>query len=122
ARRKMTDPKIVVEKLTKSFRKDGVSFLALQDVSIAVDKGSFVSIVGPSGCGKSTLLYILGGFVTDFSGRVEVDNRPVSGPGTDRGIVFQDYALFPWLNVFDNIAYGLRQQKVAKDKVQAVVE
>ena len=75
--------------------------------------GNSLSIVGPSGCGKSTLLYIIGGFLTADRGTVDVNGRPVTGPGTDRGVVFQEYALFPWLTVTKNISYGLEMIGVA---------
>ncbi len=88
------------------------SVLALDNVNLTVASGEFVSIVGPSGCGKSTLLYMLGGFMTPSSGRLSMDGKPITGPGVERGIVFQEYALFPWLTVWKNIEYGLVQQGV----------
>ena len=84
--------------------------LALRGTDLAVGQGEFVSIVGPSGCGKSTLLYIVGGFLAS-EGEVIIDGTPITGPGTDRGVVFQEYALFPWLTVRDNIGYGLERQR-----------
>lgn len=90
------------------------SVLAIDRVDLAAKQGEFVSIVGPSGCGKSTLLYIIGGFVDASTGVVEVDGRAVTAPGRDRGIVFQEFALFPWLTVLGNVTYGLAEQGVSR--------
>jgi NitT/TauT family transport system ATP-binding protein len=83
---------------------------ALEDVSLAVREKEFLAILGPSGCGKSTLLYQIGGFLPVQAGRITVDGRPVAGPGPDRGIVFQNFALFPWKTVRQNVLYGLEKQ------------
>jgi NitT/TauT family transport system ATP-binding protein len=83
--------------------------MALEDVNLNLRAGEFVSIVGPSGCGKSTLLYLIGGFLKPDSGSIEANGQRVNGPGIDRGIVFQEYALFPWLTVSGNIEYGLKE-------------
>lgn len=106
---------IVIEQLGKTFlTARGTSHTAIEDVSLQVPDGQFLSILGPSGCGKSTLLYIVGGFEQASTGQVSVDGRPVTGPGPDRGPVFQEYALFPWKTVLSNVAYGLRQQGMAR--------
>jgi len=102
-------PKIDIRGVSKSYPTDGGSVLALRSVDLAIEEGEFVSIVGPSGCGKSTLLYVVGGFLS-AEGEVLVDGRRISGPGTDRGVVFQEYALFPWLTVRDNILFGLERR------------
>jgi len=93
--------------------------LALNDVTLSVAEGEFVSILGPSGCGKSTLLYIVGGFVEPTAGRVLVKDVPVRGPGPDRGPVFQEFALFPWKTVLGNVMYGLQQGGVPRAEALA---
>jgi NitT/TauT family transport system ATP-binding protein len=80
----------------------------LDDVSFDIRHGEFVSIIGPSGCGKTTLMNIVGGFVQPTSGRVLLDGQPVRGPGPDRGVIFQEYGVFPWLTVRQNIEFGLK--------------
>jgi len=115
-------PKILVENVSKTFGDDDNRVLALNNIDLTVKEGEFVSIVGPSGCGKSSLLYMLGGFVAPSSGRLLADGKPITGPGIDRGIVFQEYALFPWLTVFDNIAYGLEMTGMPAAQRQRTVE
>ena len=86
--------------------------LAVDDISASIADGEFVCIVGPSGCGKSTLLNVVGGLVHANTGEVLVDGRPVTGPGPDRGMVFQSYTLYPWLTVRANIEFGLKLGKM----------
>ena len=93
--------------------------LALDDVTLSIAEGQFVSILGPSGCGKSTLLYMLGGFVDVSAGSIKVKGAPVTGPGPDRGPVFQEFALFPWKTVLENVMYGPQQQGLSKAKAVA---
>jgi NitT/TauT family transport system ATP-binding protein len=93
--------------------------LALSDISLTVEDGAFVSILGPSGCGKSTLLYIVGGFVSPTSGGASMKGKPITGPGPDRGPVFQEFALFPWKSVLGNVMYGPRQQGVNHREAEA---
>jgi NitT/TauT family transport system ATP-binding protein len=95
--------------------------LALSEISLSVADGAFVSILGPSGCGKSTLLYIVGGFVQPTRGVARMKGKAITGPGPDRGPVFQEFALFPWKSVLGNVMYGPRQQglKSADAEVQA---
>jgi NitT/TauT family transport system ATP-binding protein len=88
--------------------------LAIDAVNVAVAEGEFVSILGPSGCGKSTLLYMVGGFVTPSSGQILVQGKLVTGPGPDRGPVFQEFALFPWKTVIENVMYGPVQQGMSR--------
>jgi NitT/TauT family transport system ATP-binding protein len=100
--------------------------LALSDISFSVADGAFVSILGPSGCGKSTLLYIVGGFVQPTRGLAKMKGKTITGPGPDRGPVFQEFALFPWKSVLGNVMYGPRQQGVksaeAEEQARALLE
>jgi NitT/TauT family transport system ATP-binding protein len=93
--------------------------LALSDISLTIEDGAFVSILGPSGCGKSTLLYIVGGFVRPTKGAARMKGKTISGPGPDRGPVFQEFALFPWKSVLGNVMYGPRQQGVRHADAEA---
>ena len=94
--------------LSKEFRSGDRTVSALQDVDLEILPGEFVMLLGPSGCGKSTLLYMMGGHLTPSKGELRMHGRPISGPSPERGMVFQDFALFPWLTVRDNIGFGLR--------------
>ena len=113
--------KIRVERVTKSFlirdeEKNGVKkeFTAIDDMDFAVNEGEFITLVGPSGCGKSTLLDLLGGLSKPTKGRILLDGREITGPGLDRGTVFQQYALFPWKTARGNIEFGLEAKGVPK--------
>ncbi|MGJ4951528.1 ABC transporter ATP-binding protein [Bradyrhizobium sp. HKCCYLS20291] len=106
----------VSQVFTTSSRRDHT---ALSDISLTVGEGAFVSILGPSGCGKSTLLYIVGGFVSPTSGMAKMKGKPITGPGTDRGPVFQEFALFPWKSVLGNVMYGPLQQGMKPGKAEA---
>src|ERR1700752_2966485 len=111
---------ILIERLSKRFEPArGTTHLALSDISLDVAAGEFVSILGPSGCGKSTLLYIVGGFVQPTRGRAKMKGRAITGPGPDRGPVFQEFALFPWKTVLGNVMYGPRQQGVKHADAEA---
>src|SRR5262247_3215298 len=106
---------IVVEGVKHLYRPPrGRPVLALEDVSLDVRPREFVALLGPSGCGKSTLLYLIGGFLPTETGRILVNGGAVAGPGPDRGIVFQHFALFPWKTVRANILYGLERQGMAR--------
>lgn len=90
--------------------------LALDQMSLDIQEGEFLVVVGPSGCGKSTLLSTIAGFISPQSGVLEINGKPIKGPGRDRGVVFQDYALLPWKKVIDNVALGLKFQGVSKSE------
>jgi NitT/TauT family transport system ATP-binding protein len=85
---------------------------ALVDINLRIEEGEFVCLLGPSGCGKSTLLKIIAGLIPATSGRITINGRPVSGPGPERAVVFQDYALFPWMTVRDNVEFGLEARRL----------
>ncbi len=110
----MTDvpaaPKLRLNQVVKEFvaPRTGKRTLAVSGVELEVAAGEFICIVGPSGCGKSTLLNLIAGLDTPSSGAIEINGAKVTGPGADRGVMFQDYALFPWLTVQENIGFGLR--------------
>ena len=104
---------IRVEGLTVAYEKPGGAgtFVAISNANLDVARGTFVTIVGPSGCGKSSLLLTIAGLVQPASGCVLVNGKPVSGPGRDRAVVFQDFALMPWRTVLDNVRFGLELQR-----------
>ncbi|MCW4460060.1 ABC transporter ATP-binding protein [Microbacterium sp. MPKO10] len=109
-----TTTKISVQDVRKTFQLKNKEFVALDGVSLDIADNEFVTVVGPSGCGKSTLMNILGGLETVSAGRAMVDGKEVSGPGPDRGVIFQQYALFPWLTVRKNVEFGLKVAGVPK--------
>jgi NitT/TauT family transport system ATP-binding protein len=118
--RRQANPMIVMDRVSHVFRTSGRrDHLALSNVSLIVDDGAFVSILGPSGCGKSTLLYVVGGFVSPTEGVARMKGRAITGPGPDRGPVFQEFALFPWKTVLGNVMYGPRQQGVKSAEAEA---
>lgn len=108
--------KIQIQGVGKEFRVRGAgrSFTALDDVTLDVRAGELLTLVGPSGCGKSTLLDLLAGLTEPTSGRILLDGAPVDGPGLDRGIVFQQYALFPWRTALSNVEFGLAAKAVPR--------
>jgi len=96
----------------------------VDDVTYAIRDGEFVSVIGPSGCGKTTMMNIVAGFVQPSAGRVLLDGKPVAGPGPDRGVIFQEYGVFPWLTVKENIAFGLKlaASRVPEAEREAICE
>ena len=102
------------QSVSKRFERSGKQVLAIDNFSLTIEEGEFVSIVGPSGCGKSTFLHMVGGFEPIAEGSISVAGRPVSAPGPDRGMLFQDYALFPWRTVLGNVGWSLEVAGMGK--------
>jgi NitT/TauT family transport system ATP-binding protein len=114
-------PKIQIQRVAKAFGPPGRATPALTEIDLDVAEREFVCLLGPSGCGKSTLLNIMAGFLAPSSGAVLVDGRAVAGPGPERGVVFQEYALFPWLTVAGNVEFGPRLRgRPAAERAQSV--
>lgn len=102
---------ITFERIIKCYGTDSSApHFILKELSLSFDDKRFVCLLGPSGCGKTTLLNLVAGFIPPTSGRLLFDGKPITKPGPDRGVVFQDAILFPWLTVFDNVTFGLRQK------------
>ena len=108
------------------FPTEGGMLDVVSDMSFSINQGDFIALVGPSGCGKTTLMNMAAGFVRPTSGRVTLDDHDIEGPGPDRGVMFQEYGVFPWLTVEQNIAFGLELKansgKVSADERRAIVE
>lgn len=114
---------IKVEKVIKRFSQlDGGEVVALSGIDIKIKAGEFVSLIGPSGCGKSTLLRLIAGLNTADEGSLYIDNEEINKPSYERGLVFQNPMLFPWLNIHDNVAFGLKARGVYKEKKNEVDE
>ncbi len=113
---------IRVDYVTKRFDGPAGEIVALERANLAIDQGEFVCLIGASGCGKSTLLRIVAGFEAASEGQVLMAGSPVGGPGPDRGMVFQDYGLFPWLSVRQNIAFGPAARGLPRAKVTEIVD
>ena len=111
-----------VKGIRKTFRRDEKTVVAIENFDLQVEEGEFVSIVGPSGCGKSTFLHIFGGFETCDSGEMLLDGMRVARPGPDRGMLFQEFALFPWKSVAGNIGWALDAQGMPKDRIAEITE
>ena len=114
--------KVHIDNVVKKFQTRKGEVVALNGVNLDIHENEFVCVVGPSGCGKSTLLNIIGGLEEPTEGKVTVDGKAVSGPGPDRGIVFQQYALFPWLTVEDNVKFGLKLQGKSKEEADELAQ
>ncbi|MDE2578902.1 MAG: ABC transporter ATP-binding protein [Hyphomicrobiales bacterium] len=116
-----TDAKVAFRNVSKSYGAIEV----VHDVSFELNEGDFVSLVGPSGCGKTTMMNMLAGFTQPTGGAVLLEGEPVAGPGPDRGVIFQEYGVFPWLTVENNIRFGLNlavRRDIKKDEKSAIVE
>lgn len=115
---------LVIKGVTRTFPgvRGGKPTLALQPTDLVIPRNDFVTILGPSGCGKSTLLRIVAGLDRPTAGKVTLGGREITGPGADRGMVFQSYTLFPWLTVRENVAFGLRERRVAEKEKWEIVD
>jgi NitT/TauT family transport system ATP-binding protein len=98
----------------------GSNVTAVHDISLKVAQGEFISIVGPSGCGKTTLLNMIAGFLPISGGSISIDDKPIKGPGPDRGVVFQTFALFPWKTVIENVGFGPRMRGLSKKECDQI--
>jgi NitT/TauT family transport system ATP-binding protein len=113
---------ISVNGVNKVFRTPDREVIALKDINLEINKGEFVCLLGPSGCGKSTLLNAMAGFSLPSAGEIHVDGKKILAPGPDRGMVFQEYALFPWMTVAQNITFGLEVQGLDKKAIGEKVD
>jgi NitT/TauT family transport system ATP-binding protein len=116
--------RIECQSVRKTYRDaaEDTEVLALDGLTLDIEPREFLTLLGPSGCGKSTLLNILAGFEKPDAGKVLLNGVPIERPGPDRGVVFQDYALFPWLNIQQNVEYGLREKGLAKSETHAIAQ
>ncbi|MES2261517.1 MAG: ABC transporter ATP-binding protein [Pseudomonadota bacterium] len=112
---------IKVTAVNKVFKTDSREVIALKDIHLEIPQGQFVCLLGPSGCGKSTLLNAIAGFSLPSSGEITADGKLVTGPGPERGMVFQEYALFPWMTVEKNIAFGLEIKGTPQAEIERTV-
>jgi NitT/TauT family transport system ATP-binding protein len=113
---------VAIRGVTKHFVVDEGEVEALGRIVLRIPRGQFVCLIGASGCGKSTMLRIIAGFEEPTTGEVLVDDKPITGPGSDRGMVFQDYALFPWITVRQNIGFGPRQRRLPRREVEQIAD
>jgi NitT/TauT family transport system ATP-binding protein len=113
---------ISISNLSKIFEGSDRSVVALQDINLTLSRGEFVCLLGPSGCGKSTLLNAVAGFIQPSSGEIVVDGCPIREPGPERGVVFQEYAIFPWMTVARNISFGLEIKGVSALEIRERVD
>ena len=115
-------PHVAIRDVTKRFQVGDGAVQALGRIDATIATGAFVCLIGASGCGKSTLLRIVAGFEEPTTGEILVDGKPVTAPGSDRGMVFQDYALFPWMTVRQNIGFGPRQRQLPRKEVDDIAD
>lgn len=114
----MNHPKLIVRNLYKSFPGKRSSMLALKNINLTLERNEFVCVVGASGCGKSTLLNLIAGLEESTLGEILLDGEPIDGPGANRGMVFQNYTLYPWLTVAQNVEFGMKMQNVSSAERQ----
>ena len=114
--------KVKIDNVVKKFNGRGGEMIALNGVNLDIHENEFITVVGPSGCGKSTILNIIAGLLEPTSGNVYVDGKKVEGPGPERGVVFQQYALFPWLTVRNNVKFALDMRGIKGAEADAIVD
>jgi NitT/TauT family transport system ATP-binding protein len=118
----MSGSHIQIEHVDKVFTTGGRDVIALRDINLEIPQGQFTCLLGPSGCGKSTLLNAVAGFAPPTTGSISADGKQVRDPGPDRGMVFQEYALFPWMTVAQNIGFGLEIKRVPRAEIKRRVD
>ena len=112
--------KLSIRGIKKEYETRNGRVTALSEINLDIEENQFISVIGPSGCGKSTLLNIIAGLLKPSAGAVYLDGKQIEGTGTERGVVFQQYALFPWLTVIQNVMFGMRLQKVPEKEARIV--
>ena len=112
--------KLKIDNVYKEYQGRNGKTIALNGVNLDIKENEFICVVGPSGCGKSTLLNIIAGLLEPTSGTVTLDGKVIEGTGVERGVVFQQYALFPWRTVLKNVMFPLEMKKVPKDEAEAI--
>jgi NitT/TauT family transport system ATP-binding protein len=115
-------PSLIARGVRKTFGRNGNDVVAIDNLDLTIGSGEFVAIVGPSGCGKSTFLHMVGGFESCTAGEILVGDKMIHEPGPDRGMLFQEYALFPWRTVHGNISWPLEVQKYPLDQREAIID
>lgn len=117
-----TPQTLTIKNLNKAFRIDNRTVEVLKNINLTVNPGEFISIIGPSGCGKSTLLRLVVGLDREFDGEIRLGNNLIKGPGVNRGMVFQEARLYPWLTIEENVLFGLGKQHTSEEKRKIVQE
>ncbi len=122
--RSVNRERVRFERVSVEFPTEQGALKVVDDISFSIADGEFLSIIGPSGCGKTTLMNIVAGFVRPTRGRVTLDGQPIQGPGSERGVIFQEYGVFPWLTVEQNIAFGLnlKRNRKSADEQRAICQ
>lgn len=115
-----TQDVITLKNIDLKYSGEKGEILALQNINLNIKKGEFICVLGPSGCGKSTLLKIIAGFLKPSNGEARMDDIIIQGPNWDRGVVFQTPVLYPWLNIYDNVAFPLKMRKIKKDEIKEI--
>ncbi len=118
----IANSKIIIRQIDRVYQSKKSSVKAIADVSMEIQDNDFVCVVGPSGCGKSTLLRMIAGLDFPTNGEIIVNDKKITGPGADRGMVFQTYTLFPWMTVENNIKFGLKHRKIPVDEMNKITE